>query len=128
MADEQVNMESLPRRELLEGAIRVTCSDRNKQYGQPYEVMKRHTDQLNALGYRGPGGRLLEPWDNAVIEIALKQARIVGAPHVRDSWLDEAGYAGIGWEAVVLMGTYKNEPHPGNGGYSDDGSGRKRTD
>jgi hypothetical protein len=97
-----------PRRELLNGAIGATCTDRNGQYGEPYDVMKRHTDQLNALGYRGPEGRLLEPFDNAIIEIALKQARNVGAPHIRDNWLDTAGYGAIGWEAAVIGGANKS--------------------
>jgi hypothetical protein len=72
--------------------------------------MKRHTDQLNALGYRGPDGRMLEPFDNAIIEIALKQARNVGAPQVRDNWLDTAGYGAIGWEAAVIGGANKSMP------------------
>jgi Domain of unknown function (DUF6378) len=99
------------RRRVLEAAHRAVMTERDSQYGDTLDVMKRHTDQLNALGYRGPGGRLLQPWDNAVIEIALKLARLIGNPFHDDNWDDTAGYAAIGHEAVVRDQTLKKARH-----------------
>jgi hypothetical protein len=91
-----------PRSKILHEAEKVITGDRNEQYGSAYEVMKRHVDILNALGYRRNRGELLRPYDTAVIQTALKLARLVGNPVYKDNWLDSIGYSAIGWEAIVI--------------------------
>lgn len=86
--------------DLLRHAIRLVEGDRNEVYGQPHEDFARTVGQLNALGYRGPGGRWLQPRDWAVMANAAKQSRLVNSPHHGDSVADWAGYAGCYQECI----------------------------
>lgn len=79
--------------ELVEG-------ERNQDYGAPHEDFGRTVGQLNALGYRGPGGRLLVPRDWALMQNAAKVSRLMNTPGHLDSVTDIAGYAGCYWECV----------------------------
>lgn len=90
-----------PQGDILRDAITHVEGDRQAVYGAPHEDFERTAGQLNALGYRGPGGRLLLPRDWAVICNAAKQSRLVNSPHHYDSVLDIGGYAGCYWDCVV---------------------------
>jgi Domain of unknown function (DUF6378) len=95
----------LPARSVLLGtAEKLVCSDRNLEYGEPADNLKRWAESCNALGYRGPGGRQLLPHDIAVIMCLGKLARTVVSYQKDDTWADIAGYAAIGWECVSMEG------------------------
>lgn len=81
---------------ILEEANRLVNGERNKHYGPPVEDGERVAGMMNALGYRGPGGRVLQPHDWAVYLLAVKMSRIVVTPTKRDHWVDAAGYAQCG--------------------------------
>jgi len=85
---------------ILEEANRLVNGDRNKHYGPPREDGARVSGMMNALGYRGPNGRELQPHDWAVFLMAVKLSRIVVTPTKRDHWTDSAGYAQCGWSSV----------------------------
>jgi len=85
---------------ILEEANRLVNGDRNKTYGPPSEDGARVAGMMNALGYRGPDGRELQPHDWAVFLMAVKMSRIVVTPTKRDHWVDAAGYAQCGWTSV----------------------------
>jgi hypothetical protein len=90
-----------PRAQILDEAKGLILGDRNAQYGPPTQDFERSAQILNAQGYRGPGGRLIEMHDVALMVIAIKLSRLVWTPGKRDSWADIAGYVGCGWECVV---------------------------
>lgn len=93
-----------PQGDLCRDAATIVEGDRNGTYGEPHEDFARTVGQLNALGYRGPGGRLLLPRDWAVMANAAKQSRLVATPDHHDSVMDVAGYAGCYWDCVVNEG------------------------
>ena len=90
-----------PRIALLNGAKELITGDRQNQYGPPAQDFKRTADILNAMGYRGPGGRLLVPHDTALMVMAVKMSRLVWSPGKWDHWADMAGYSGCGWECIM---------------------------
>ncbi len=90
-----------PRALLLDEAKHLIMGDRNAQYGPPTQDFERTSDILNAMGYRGPGGRPIQMHDIALMVMAVKMSRLVWTPGKRDSWVDFAGYAACGWECVV---------------------------
>jgi hypothetical protein len=73
---------------------------RNNQYGPPTQDFDRTAGILNALGYRGPGGRQISSHDVAVIQIGVKLSRLTWSPGKLDSWVDVAGYAACGYECA----------------------------
>lgn len=81
---------------LLQDAIQATCEGRNEDYGTPSENYGRIRDLWR--GY--PPSADLDEVDAVVLMILTKIARIVESPGLRDSWLDIAGYAAVGWAVV----------------------------
>lgn len=92
--------EDSPRASLLNEAKALVCQERNNDYGPPFEDFSRTADILDAMGYRGPGGRRLAAHDTAVILASVKLSRIVVSPQKRDHWADLAGYAACGHECA----------------------------
>lgn len=90
------------RAEVLDEAKRAVCSDRNAEYGEPIDNFGRWAGACNALGYRGPDGRDLKPHDLAVIMGLGKLSRSIQSPDKKDTWVDLAGYAAVGYELVAL--------------------------
>ena len=90
-----------PREEVLDTAKHLIMGDRNNQYGPPTQDFQRTADILNAMGYRGIGGRLLVSHDVALLITAVKMSRLVWSPEVMDHWIDMAGYAACGHECVI---------------------------
>jgi hypothetical protein len=77
---------------VLDEAKRLVYGDRERDYDHPINDFTRSAGVLNALGYRGPGGRDLKPEDIALLQIAVKLSREVH--HVkRDNLVDICGYA-----------------------------------
>ena len=88
---------------ILAEAERLVGTDRNTDYGPPAEDGVRAAGVMNALGYRGPGGRELSAHDWAIFMVAVKLSRLMVTPGKRDSWVDMAGYAQCGWESVGMV-------------------------
>lgn len=86
------------RDQALDEAKRLVSNDRNTEYGEPIDNFTKVVEALNALGYRGPGGRLLTPHDLPVIQIVTKLSRLVQTPDKADSWIDISGYGALGRE------------------------------
>jgi hypothetical protein len=73
-----------------------TLEQREDTYGTPYENFKRVADMLTA--YLGVD---VQPHDVCVIEIIQKIVRLQTSNGLHsDSWIDIAGYAGIGAEVA----------------------------
>ena len=94
------------RSQLLEEASELVSRDRNIDYGPPAEDFARTAGILTALGYRSPAGAVTAP-DIAIILMAVKLSRLAETPAKRDTWVDIAGYAACGWEALVESGAWK---------------------
>lgn len=90
--------------ELLEEALRIITGSRQQMYGKPsqnfIDTANLIDSYLVARGIVTSEGEGLMPHDVAVIMICLKLARIATSPNERDHWVDIAGYAACGWEAV----------------------------
>jgi hypothetical protein len=86
-----------PRAEVLHEAASLITGDRNAQYGSPQDDFGRSVGMWNALGYRGPGGRELQPSDLSILLICVKLSRATWM-NKRDNWTDIAGYSGCGYE------------------------------
>lgn len=98
-------VEPLPRASLLREAEKLTCGDRNNQYGPPTQDFARTAEVLNALGYArvdaaGVHNAIL-PSDVAIIISQVKMSRIMHSRDKRDSWVDLAGYAACGYECAT---------------------------
>jgi hypothetical protein len=85
--------------DLLQEAIAVVAQ-RGDHYG---EVMADFTRIAGMWSDLYAAGREYEPHEVAMHMICIKLSRLVESPGQRDSWLDIAGYAACGWEAVVQM-------------------------
>lgn len=98
------DVELLPRASALREAEKLTCGDRNNDYGPPTQDFQRTADLLNALGYRriDAADTILDilPSDVALIVAQVKVSRLMHSRGKRDSWVDLAGYAGCGYECA----------------------------
>lgn len=90
-----------PQGDLLRRAVTLVEGDRNRDYGRPSDDFTKTAGILNALGYRGPGGRLLSARDWPVMSWAAKLSRLEHTPDHYDSVADMAGYAGCYWDCIV---------------------------
>lgn len=89
------------REEVLDEAISLTTGDREEQYGTPYSHFSEVAEALNAFDFSGPGGRKIMPEDVPFFQMVVKLSRILKTPDKRDSWVDIAGYAALGYEVVT---------------------------
>ncbi len=81
--------------EVLEEAQHLITKDRNEDYGDPGSNFRCIADMWSAyLDHK------IEPHDVAALMILVKLSRVQASPGKRDSWVDIAGYAGLGAEVV----------------------------
>ena len=87
------------RLEMLRQAEKIVGQQRNLEYGEPVQNMKRTANMLQAYF----GDRIetaIKPEDVAAIGVIIKLCRRAHNPDHLDSWVDIAGYSSIGYEAV----------------------------
>lgn len=93
--------ESNPRQELLREAEQLVNGDRNNQYGPPDQDFRRSAEAASALGF-SLNGKPLSAHDVAIFITVVKLSRLTWSPEKKDSWVDIAGYAACGYEAMIL--------------------------
>lgn len=81
------------RRKALNEAADLVDGDRNKDYGEPADNFGRIADLWSVVI-----GSKVTATEVALMLALVKAARLVHQPDHRDSWVDLAGYAGIGAE------------------------------
>lgn len=89
-------IKSTPRLRLLEEAIKITSSDRNKQYGNPEDNFRNIAALWTAIHTARHGfipAAQFQPSDVALFCVCIKLARLSTNPGHRDSAVDIAGYA-----------------------------------
>lgn len=86
------------RSELLLEADQLVNGDRNNHYGPPSQDFERTA--LLWSTYLS-GRRMIEAHDVAVMMILLKVSRLSWSAENRDSWVDIAGYAACGFDALT---------------------------
>lgn len=84
------------REQLLSEAIRLTCGDRNRTYGDPVENMQHIADIFNAWT-----GLNLTARHVAQLHVCTKMARRMTTPDHRDSFVDDMAYVGIEYECAT---------------------------
>lgn len=93
MTDESAGKD-LPRIEALREAARIIAGDRDTQYGAPEDNLGRIAKIWSVIF-----GIEVTPQDVAMAMVGLKMARYVNKGEFQpDTWIDIAGYAGIGFE------------------------------
>ena len=97
MTDES-NKPELPRIEALREAARIIAGDRDAQYGAPEDNLGRIARIWSVIF-----GIEITAQDVAMAMVGLKMARYVNKGQFQpDTWIDIAGYAGIGFEVEKL--------------------------
>jgi hypothetical protein len=92
--------EKPPRSEVLLEAEGLINGDRNISYGTPTQNFENIGEMWTTfLKHKLKDGEVVSPSDVADLMILLKVARNI-AQKKRDTYVDVAGYAGCGWEAV----------------------------
>jgi hypothetical protein len=89
-----------PREEALRDAISLTCGERDAQYGPPTANMDRLANLIRAYFGERPIFTLSAA-DAAAINVMIKLARVSQNPTHRDSWVDMAAYAAMGYEVSL---------------------------
>lgn len=84
---------------LLAEAEELVNGPRSQKYGQPVDNFRRIANLWTAYldGHHGP----LSVADAALMQALIKVARLRETPGHRDSWVDLAGYAAAGFDAVA---------------------------
>jgi len=87
------------RKALLDEAEGLVNGPRSQKYGQPVDNFRRIANLWSAYldGKNGP----LTVADAALMQALIKVARLRETPGHRDSWVDLAGYAAAGFDAVA---------------------------
>lgn len=88
-----------PRTEGLNQAITLIDGDREGVYGDPLVSHERIGKLWSALL-----GVEINAHQVAMMMAAMKLSRLAGQAEHKDSWIDLAGYAGLGYEFVVRQG------------------------
>lgn len=99
-ADAKVGLKPSIREEILAEASNLTAGDRNKAYGPPARNLERAAALLRAYFGNRPIKSATSA-DFAAINVIIKLARVATNPTHRDSWVDMAAYAAIGYECAV---------------------------
>lgn len=100
------------RAHILQTAEKLINGDRADTYGPPEVSFGRIADLLNAMGWRKQIGEgtidkskvdveRLDAVDVALGLVQLKVSRVISSPDHEDSWVDIAGYAGLGGEIAI---------------------------
>lgn len=85
----------MKREDILKSAIGLINGDRAKDYGDAYENHKRIAELWSVVF-----GIKVTTQQVVLCLILLKVARLIYSPSKKDSWIDIAGYSGIGGEFV----------------------------
>ena len=85
----------MKREDILKSAIGLINGDRAKDYGDAFENHKRIAELWSVVF-----GIKVTTQQVVLCLILLKVARLVYSPSKKDSWIDIAGYSGIGGEFV----------------------------
>lgn len=96
------------RKDILETGVRLTCGDRNREYGEPYENLTNIATLWNGYLYAKFGGQLVDPLqlelraeDVAHLNTLQKMARtFIGEPKP-DTYIDMATYSAIAGECAA---------------------------
>lgn len=90
------------REDLLAEASKIISGNRDESYGPPEDSFNAIARHWNAYLFGRTGERdSLQAGDVAAMMMLLKIARLeTGGLDSKDSWLDAAGYAACGYEAV----------------------------
>ncbi|QQM15159.1 hypothetical protein SEA_TINALIN_71 [Gordonia phage TinaLin] len=91
--------------DILAKASELVNGNRDKDYGDAKTNHQRIADMWSVVL-----GKTVEPHEVAACMVLLKVARLVETPDHLDSWVDMAGYAGIGGE--IATGGKGDEPDP----------------
>ncbi|AXQ65190.1 hypothetical protein SEA_SCHMIDT_71 [Gordonia phage Schmidt] len=86
---------------ILAKAAELVAGDRAKDYGDARTNHQRIADLWSVVL-----GKRVEPHEVAACMVLLKVARLVETPDHLDSWVDMAGYAGIGGEIATSPAPY----------------------
>lgn len=98
----------LPRIDALREAARIIAGDRDKQYGAPEDNLGRIAKLWSVIFSIEVSSQ-----DVAMAMIALKMARYVNKGEFQpDTWIDIAGYAGIGFEVGKLSDDTRTTDEP----------------
>lgn len=81
---------------ILEQGAELICGDREDNYGKP-EVNFANIAALWSVTL----GIEVKPWQVAMCLGQVKDARLIATPTHWDSWVDRAGYTGIGAELAM---------------------------
>lgn len=99
-AEDYQEFTETPRAALLLEALNLVESDRNKDYGSPWDDFQRTARMWNAMWGGKADGTPFMPWDVAVALICVKLSRIQESLDKKDHWADIAGYAACGWDTI----------------------------
>ena len=93
----------------LTEATKLTCGNRDKAYGPPFENLNRIANLFKAYMGDRPVSSITSA-DVAAFNVLTKLSRVATNPTHRDSWVDAAAYAAIGLEcAVTIFNSVKQE-------------------
>lgn len=85
----------------LTEAMRLINSDRNNEYGEPYENFRDIAEMMTVmLRPILKEGERVSVHHVAMVMMAVKLSRMTTSPLKLDTWVDIAGYVGTGWEAM----------------------------
>ena len=85
--------------DVLERAISLIHGQRAKDYGDAQSSFQRMADLVNPIVKKADGN--LSASDMALVMIQVKIARLQESPNHADSWIDIAGYAGLGAQLAL---------------------------
>tara|TARA_R110000824_G_scaffold309006_1_gene496417 strand:+ start:584 stop:955 length:372 start_codon:yes stop_codon:yes gene_type:complete len=85
--------------EVLERAISLIHGQRAKDYGDAQSSFQRMADLVSPIIKKADGN--LSASDMALVMIQVKIARLQESPNHADSWIDIAGYAGLGAQLAL---------------------------
>ena len=86
----------------LDEAKRLINSDRNNEYGEPYENFRDIAEMMTVmLRPILKDEEKIRTHHVAMVMMAVKLSRMTTSPHKLDTWVDIAGYVGTGWEAMI---------------------------
>lgn len=86
------------RKAMLEEAVKLTCGERNRTYGDPYG---QHRDAARIFNAQNPQTPLL-PSEIVGVLLAVKRSRLLRTRDHRDSRVDSMAYEGIEHECVLM--------------------------
>lgn len=86
----------------LDEAKLIINADRNQEYGEPYDNFRDIAEIMTViLRPILKDGARVRTHEVAMCMIAVKMSRMTTSPVKADSWVDIAGYVGVGYEAMM---------------------------